>query len=135
RQQPPIALEACQRQREPAPRPRLLGSRLPSHEVQAGLRAIARRGSLSDLAAVPVEQRERQGEPDGRQEAPLPSGVAVVEAYLETGGREHAAVGEGQRAIRRAEGRRRRATYSKMSASSAVRRDSITRANAASARV
>src|SRR2546426_6434531 len=59
---------SCQRQREPAPRPRLLGSRLPSHEVQTGLRAIARRGSLSDLAAVPVEQRERQGEADGRQE-------------------------------------------------------------------
>src|SRR2546422_6747312 len=42
-----------------------------------------------------------QGEPDGRQEAPLPSGVAVVEAHLETGGREHAAVGQGQRALRR----------------------------------
>src|SRR2546430_16188277 len=73
------------RQREPAPRPRLLGSRLPSHEVQTGLRAIARRGSLSDLAAVPVEQRERQGEPDGRQEAPPPPRVAVVQAPPRTG--------------------------------------------------
>src|SRR5438093_667722 len=79
-----------------------------TRHVQAGLRAIARRGSLSDLAAVPVEQRERQGEPDGRQEAPLPTGVAVVEAHLETGGGEHAAVGQGQRALRRAEGRRGR---------------------------
>src|SRR2546430_12011852 len=83
------------RQREPAPRPRLLGSRLPSHEVQAGLRAIARRGSLSDLAAVPVEQRERQGEPDGRQEAPLPTRVAAVETHPETGRREHPAIGHG----------------------------------------
>src|SRR2546422_4089049 len=34
--------------------------------------------------------------------------TTLFRSYLETGGREHAAVGQGQRALRRAEGRRGR---------------------------
>src|SRR5436190_525111 len=105
REQPPIALEAHVRQRETAPCLCHLGHHFPSHEVQRGLRPISRRRGLSDLAAVPVEERERQGKADGRQEAALPPGVILVEADLETRCGEPAAVGEAQRALRRPEAR------------------------------
>src|SRR5207247_10128989 len=70
--------------------------------LQVGLGTVARRRGPRDFTAVPVEERERQREPDRRQRAPL-GRVAVLDAHLEARRRERAAVRAGQRALLRAQ--------------------------------
>src|SRR5207245_3537154 len=86
-----LPLRACQR-----------GRGFPLQELQVGLGTVARRRRPRDFTAVPVEERERQREPDRRQRAPL-GRVAVLDAHLEARRREHTAVREGQRALLRAQ--------------------------------
>src|SRR5205085_3074749 len=75
-------------------------------QIELRLRPVARRSGLPDLAAVPVEERERQRDSERRQDGPgRLRRVAPLEPHLDGRRGEDAAMGEGQLALRRAQGR------------------------------